>query len=301
MSQKYDCIIIGLGIAGTTAAIYLKRSNMNILVIEKSAPGGQINRTSKIENYPGFKEIDGPSLAINMYEQLTSLGVNIKFDEVKNIKENDGDYIVELNNETIETKGIIIATGRRQKELGLENEKKLIGRGISWCAICDGTFYKNKEVAVIGGGNSALEDAIYLSKICSKVTIVSKYDEFKADKILIKQLKKLENIEYKMKSLTTKIISEDNKLKSIEINNESIIEVEGMFIHIGHVPNSEIFDFLKLENGYIVVDNNLKTSKEKIYACGDIIKKDLYQIVTAASEGAIAAINFKKTISEEGL
>ena len=183
MSQDFDSVIIGAGVAGMTSAIYLKRYNVNVLLLEKNIPGGQIVQTPKIENYPGVGSIDGASLALNMYQQVTDLGIECRYSEVIKIENHGNSKTIYTENEEIRTKTIIIATGRIPKKLGLENESELTGRGISWCATCDGMFYKNQDVAVIGGGNSALEEALFLSDICNKIYIL--YRSLFCDSLLI--------------------------------------------------------------------------------------------------------------------
>ena len=292
----YDTVVIGSGVAGMTAAIYLKRANLNILLLEKSAPGGQINRTASITNYPGIKEIDGPSLSLNMLEQLKSLDIETKYGNVLNIT--DGEIkTIKTDLEEIKTKTVLIATGRNPKELGLEHEKQLTGRGVSWCAICDGPLYKDKTVAVVGGGNSAFEEALYLSTIVKKLYLIHRRDTFRADNILVEKLKEKENVEFILNSTITKLNEKDNHLESIEVNNKEI-KVDGLFIYIGFKPETDIFNNLNLEldDGYILVDKNMKTNIKGIYAAGDVIKKDYYQISTAVGEAATAALTIKRDL-----
>ena len=299
----YDVIIIGCGCAGMSAAIYAKRSNMNVLIIENDTPGGQITKTSIIENYPGYEAVDGPSLAYHMFMQIRNLGIAYKQDTVKGIKIIDTQKVVVTSKEELKTKTIIIATGRRAKKLNIENEEKLSGRGISWCAICDGNLYKDKNVIVIGGGNSALEESIYLSEIANKVTIINRSDKLRADNIFIKKAEEKDNIEILYNYKPTKFIEEDNHLTGINIQNtenreEKQIDIDGAFVFIGYEPVSDFCQNLEITNeeGYILVNERMETKIDGIYACGDIIKKDLYQIVTATSEGAIAATNAKKHV-----
>lgn len=291
MKLDFDCIIIGAGIAGITASIYLKRGGKNILLLEKEMPGGQINKTNKIENYPGLSSIDGPTLASNLYDQIKDLNINYQYGTVTSIKVENDKKIITTDMGEYTTNNIILATGRQPKKLNLPNEEKLTGHGISYCAICDGSFFKDQVVAVIGGGNSALEEALYLSNICKKVIILYRKENLRADQILQDQVKKTENIEIKYNSLPTKYIEQNHTLTGIEINNKEIIKVSGVFVYIGYEPNIQSISNLplKLENNYIVVDEKMQTNIPGIYACGDMIKKDLYQLTTAISEGAIAA------------
>ena len=303
MSQDFDSVIIGAGVAGMTSAIYLKRYNVNVLLLEKNIPGGQIVQTPKIENYPGVGSIDGASLALNMYQQVTDLGIECRYSEVIKIENHGNSKTIYTENEEIRTKTIIIATGRIPKKLGLENESELTGRGISWCATCDGMFYKNQDVAVIGGGNSALEEALFLSDICNKIYILYRSGELRADKILQKRVFEKEKIEIKFDTIVEKINEKDEKLESIiikEREEEKKLVVQGMFIYIGFEPNDSIISELNLilKNQYIVVNENMETNIKGIYACGDIIKKELYQVTTAVGEGSIAANSVKKYLMQ---
>ena len=293
MNQTFDCIIIGAGISGCTAAIYLKRAGLNILMLEKKAIGGQIINTSEIENYPTITSTDGFTFSENLKKQIKNLNIEIKYEEVLDIKNNDVKEVVTKNN-TYLTKNIIIATGRIPRKLDLENENNLLGKGISYCATCDGFFYKNKDVAILGGGNSALEAAIYLSKICNNVTIINRSEKLRADYELINEVKNLNNIKIIYNEQIKELKENNEYLDSLILNNQTL-KVDGLFIYIGLIPTLSFIKNinLNLDNGYILVDNKMKTNIDGIYACGDIIKKDLYQIITAASEGAIAASNIK--------
>lgn len=296
--MKTNTVIIGSGIAGMTAAIYLKRADIDFVIIESSAPGGQILRTSTIENYPGFKQIDGPEFAMSVYKQLNNLDVEYIYDEVIEIINNDVDKVVKMNNQEIACKNIIIATGRSPKKLGIEKEEKFTGKGISYCALCDGNLYKNKDVAIIGAGNSAFEESLYLSKICNKVTIIARNDVFKADDILVDKVKNTENIEILTKKEVKEIIGNE-KIEQIILNDGTILNIEGLFIYIGQQTNIKPYEKLNITNkyDYINVNNKMETDVSGIYACGDCINKELYQIITAASEGATAA---SQIIKKEG-
>lgn len=293
MNQIFDCIIIGAGISGCTAAIYLKRAGLKILLLEKKAIGGQIINTSEIENYPTIINTDGFKFSEDLKKQILNLNIDIKYEEVIDIINNDIKKIITKNN-TYLTKNIIISTGRIPRKLGIKNEEKLLGKGISYCATCDGFFYKNKNVSIVGGGNSAIEAAIYLSKICNSVTIINRSDKLKADNELIKEAKKINKIKILYNEQIKELKENDGYLEEIILNN-NVIKTDGLFVYIGLIPTLHFIKNLdlNLDNGYIVVDNKMKTNIEGIYACGDIIKKDLYQIITAASEGAIAASNIK--------
>ena len=286
--EEYNTIIIGSGIAGMTSGIYLKRAGINILIIENNMPGGELNKANTIENYPGYESINGTDLAMNIYNQLNSYNPDYLFEDITNVDLDNN--IITTTSKKLKYKNLIIATGRRSKTLGLENEDKLIGHGISFCASCDGALYKDKTVTVVGGANTAVSDALYLSKICKKVYIIYRKDNLRSEEILKERLAQTTNVEILYNREITEYIEENNKIKAIKLNNNQEIETDCLFLAIGYIPNSELFNVEKI-NGYIKVDNNYKTNKKNVYACGDVIKKDLYQLVTSASEGAIAANN----------
>lgn len=299
MKLDTNTVIIGAGVAGMTAAIYLKRSNIDVIILEKSAPGGQITRTSTIDNYPGFISIDGPDLAMNMFNQVSALGVEYRYGNVQGITDYNDYKVIKTDTEEIKCKNIIVATGRRPRELGLEKEQQLIGKGISWCAICDGPLYKGKNVAVIGGGNSAVEEAQYLAGICKKVYLINRSNVLRADVSEQEKLSKYDNIEIMYNSSVSKINEENNRLSNITINSDNgltILPIDGMFTYIGNEPNTEFLKSLpiKLEDDYVVVDQRMQTNIKGIYACGDVLKKDVYQISTALGEATIAALSIKK-------
>lgn len=302
MKETFDCIIIGAGVAGTTSSIYLKRWNFNILLLEKNMPGGIISNTSIIENYPGIKKIDGSTFAMNLYEQIKELDINYKYGNASEITQKNSLFIVNTDLGNYQTKSIIIATGRTPRKLNLENEDKLIGNGISYCATCDGLLYKDKEVCVIGGGNSALEESLYLSKICKKITIINRSSKLRADEILIEKVKNTANIEVMYNSNIIKLKEKQNKLTNIIIKKENETKellCHGLFIYIGFEPIIPNVPNLKLNDNYIVVDEKMQTNIDNICACGDIIKKDLYQIITAAGEGATAANTIKNNLNKD--
>ena len=293
MNPIFDCIVIGAGIAGTTASIYLKRAGLKILLLEKKAIGGQIINTSEIENYPTILSTDGFTFSNHLKKQLENLNIQIQYEEVIDIKNNEIKEVI-TNKNTYFTKNIIIATGRIPRKLQIEHADQLLGKGISYCATCDGFFYKNKDVAVLGGGNSSLEAAIYLSRLCHQVTIINRSDKLRADQELIQEVNQLENVKIIYNENIQSLESQEGYLSKIILNNEEL-KVEGLFVYIGLVPTLPFISHLNLnlEDGYIKVDSKMKTNLVGIYACGDIIKKDLYQIITASSEGAIAASNIK--------
>lgn len=288
----YDIIIIGAGIAGLSSAIYAIRSNKKVLILEKKSYGGQIIESAEVDNYPGFSKINGFDLATNVYNQVLELGGEIRYEEVEKINENKEIF---TNKNKYQAKAIIIATGVVSNKLNIENEDDYIGKGISYCATCDGNFFKKKDVMVVGGGNVALEEAIYLSDICSKVYLVHRRDEFRGDKSNLEKLKRIDNVEIITNSQVKKILGE-NKLERVTIiNNDTLelktISISGLFIAVGKVPNNVIFkEFIELnDKGYIKTDDNCQTNIEGIFAAGDVRDKKLRQLVTATSDGAIAA------------
>lgn len=282
----YDVIIVGAGVSGLTASIYGIRAGKKVLVFEKSNYGGQIINASLVENYPGIDKISGYDLATNLYNQAINLGVEVKYEEVIKINSNE----VITNNNKYLAKDIIIATGCNNKKLGLDNEDKLIGKGISYCATCDGNFYKGKVVAVVGGGNTALEDAIYLSKLASKVYLIHRRDTFRGEAKYVDELKNTSNVEILLNSSVTKI-NGDTKLDSILVDDKEL-KVDGLFIAIGQIPNSSLVEnILELDKyGYIKSDDT-KTNIDNIYVSGDVRSKEVRQLTTATSDGTISMMN----------
>lgn len=293
--EKYNTVIIGSGVAGMTAAIYLKRANISVCILEKDTPGGQITRTSEIYNYPGFISIDGPELATNMYNQVINLNVPYLYTEALEIIANETEKIVKTSDKELMCENIIIATGRSPRKLEVENEEILVGRGISYCAICDGSLYKDKDVAVIGGGRSALEESLYLSKMCNNITLIHRRDIFRAEESLLNDVKNQPNIKILTNKKVEKFKAINNRIASILVKGkqEEIeeLKIDGCFIYIGQVPNTKNFENLNIldEEGYVVVNEFYETKIKKIYAIGDCVKKDLYQIITACSDGALVA------------
>lgn len=291
--EKYKVVILGAGISGMTSAIYLKRGGIDVLVIEDKIPGGVLNEIPSIENYPGYEEISGPDLAMNIYNQVTKLGIKILNKKITSIDMNN-----KIINDNIKYEYLIIATGRKKRVLSLENEDKLLGKGISTCALCDGFFYKDKKVLVVGGGSSALTDSLYLSNICKEVILVHRKNKFTSEEYLINKVNSTKNIKVLYNSNITKYNIDNNKLVSVVINNKDVLEIDGIFLDIGSTPNSEIFNVNK-ENNYILVDSNYMTNIDKVYAVGDVIKKDYYQLSTATGDAVVASSNIIKRVNSE--
>lgn len=299
----YDIIIVGAGPAGLTASIFARRSNKKVLVLEANTYGGQIVNTLDIENYPVESHISGFDFATKLYNQSKDLGSEIKFERVTEIKNLKNHKEVITNKNTYKCKSIIIATGSDNRLLGIDREKELTGKGVSYCATCDGAFYKNKDVAVVGGGNVAVEDALYLSNIVNKVYIILRKDTFKADETSVNDLKNKDNIEIIYDSNVIKLIGEE-KLEGISIkdknDSEKELNISGLFIAIGRNPENE--NFKKLINldeyGYIIAGENCHTNLEGIYVAGDNRTKELRQLVTATSDGANAATEAIKYVNK---
>ena len=291
----YDIVIVGAGPAGLTAAIYALREEKKVVILEKETIGGKITSSSKVENYPGFKSISGMDLANNLYEQVIDLGGEINIEEVLSI-ENGKEKKVITDENTYETKSIIIASGSKYKTLNLDNEEELIGNGISFCTVCDGSFYKNKDVCVVGGANSALNSVLYLSKLCNKVYLVVRGPKLKGDKKVIDNVLSLSNVEVLYNTTVNKYILDNDELVAIEVkSNESKkrLNVDGVFLAIGQSPEIDYLNNLVKvdENNYIVASENCMTNIDGIFVAGDVRKKEVRQLTTAVSDGTNAAIN----------
>ncbi len=297
-----NVIIIGGGPAGLSAGIFLCRDKIKTLIIEKFSVGGNLLFTETIENYPGFPEsISGFALAENMKKQFLKFGGEIKEGEVDKIELNGNKKIIKLKNgEILESYVLIIATGSSRKKLGVKGEEDFIGKGVSYCAICDGLFFKDKEVAVIGGGDSAVEEAIYLTKFAKSVYIIHRRDLFRAKKYLQEILKNNEKIKILLSTVVEEIKGEEKVekiiVKNLLKNEVSEIKIDGVFVSIGQKPNTEFLNGIIRtdKNGFIIVNEKMETNISGIFACGDVIKKSLYQIITACSEGMIAAFFAEK-------
>ena len=282
----YDIIIVGAGPAGMTSALYALRANKKVLVLEAKSYGGQIINANLVENYPGLPNVSGFEFANNLYNQIKDLGVELKYETVIRIEE---DKRVITNKDSYKGKAIILATGCEFRKLNIDREEEFIGKGISYCATCDGNFYKKKDVAVVGGGNTALEDALYLSNICNKVYLIHRRDSFRGESKYLDELKSKSNVEIITNSNVIKINGND-KLESIELDNGNILEISGLFIAVGQVPKNEIFkNIIELDNGYIASVDGVHTNIDGIYVAGDTRVKDLRQLTTAVSDGSIAA------------
>ena len=290
----YDIIIIGMGISGITAAIYAKRSNKKVLIIDKGMPGGLLNSIDKISNYPGLIDITGPDFAQKLLEQVESFDIPYVLEEVVNLDLDKEEKIIKTTNNEYKSKKVILAMGRKPKYLGLDNEKDLLGHGLSTCAMCDAFFYKDKDIAVVGTGNSALQETMYLSNIANKIYLINRRDGFRGEEMLVEEVKNNPKVEIIYNANIKNMNEVDGKLKSITLDNGKSIDVSGVFIYIGYRPATEIVDKKILDkNGYVIVNENLETPIKNVYAIGDVIKKDVYQLVTATSDGARVIYNMK--------
>lgn len=293
----YDIVIIGAGPAGLTAAVYGGRAEKSVLVLEKETFGGQVTHSPKIENYPGTLQMSGNEFAEKLVEQALSLGAEIELDEVTAVETDGKIKKVIGENATYEAKSVIVATGSKHRKLGVADEEKFVGAGISYCAVCDGAFYKDKEVAVIGGGNTALQEAVMLSELCKKVTLVQNLSFFTGEKKLLNQLEKKDNVEFITSSVVCGLEGEDTlsavKIKNTETNEEKTIFVDGIFVAIGQVPENEPFRSVASldEYGYIVSGEECESGTQGVFVAGDCRTKLVRQIATAVSDGAVAAVN----------
>ena len=289
-NKIYDSIIIGAGPAGLSAAIYLKRANIDVLVVEKGAFGGKVNYTAIIDNYLGEENVFGPDLAFKFYNHAIENDVDIVSDDIINVTKKDQVFIVKSSDEEYLAKTIIVASGTTDKKLDLVNANKFEHHGISYCAVCDGPLYKNKTVAVIGGGNSALEESLHLANIASKVYLIHRREEFRGENKLVDKIKTNSNIELKLSSSVVELLGND-KLETIKLSNGETLNVSALFPYIGQIANTNFLDFKNLcnESGYIIVNSNMETCVDGLFAAGDVTNKKLKQIVTATGDGALAA------------
>lgn len=307
MSEEkiWDVIIAGAGPAGMTAAVYTSRANLSTLMLERGMPGGQMANTEDVENYPGYESILGPDLSTKMFEHAKKFGAEYAYGEIKQIINEDPYKIVDCGNKQYKAKTVIITTGAQHRNLNIPGEKELSGRGVSYCAVCDGAFFKGKELVVIGGGDSAVEEGVYLTRFASKVTLIHRRDELRAQKILQKRAFDNEKIEFIWNHVPKEIKGTDGKVSSIVIEDVNTGEqrdykADGVFIYVGLVPLSEPFKSLGItnENGYIETNDLMETKVPGIFAAGDIREKMLRQIVTATGDGSIAAQSAQHYIEE---
>ena len=298
----YDVLIIGTGPAGITAGIYAKRANLKVAMFEKDTPGGQLSKYNEIENYTGTKKVAGYELATMMIDHAYDLGIEVIYDEVTKVENSGNIKKVITPNATYETKTVIVATGNVPRRLGVENEDALAMNGISWCAICDGPLYKERKLVVIGGGNSAVEEASYLATLATHVPVVQNLDFLTADPKAQDILRSMPNVDFRFGSVVSKFEMENNTLTGVTIQNnkgeKETISAEGVFEYVGLIPVTTFIKDLGITNqyGYVVANEKMETAVPGIYAAGDVTVKQIRQVITAASDGAIAAQNALKYI-----
>lgn len=291
-----DVIIIGAGTAGLTAAIYALRAGKSVLVLEQGTYGGQIVNTPKVENYPGIEQISGYEFASGLFKQAEKLGMEYRNEKVIGVRQEGTCKVVETEGEIYRAGALVLATGAKNRPLGVERETELTGRGISYCATCDGMFFRGKKVAVVGGGNTALEDAAFLSNYCEQVYVIHRRETFRGEDKLVKELQEKANVEFLLNK-TVQELKGDTTLQAVMLRDKnsgevSRLEIDGLFVAIGQVPENGIFaDLLELdEGGYIVAGEDCRTNVEGIFAAGDCRRKTVRQLTTAAADGAVAAL-----------
>lgn len=295
-NKKYDVIVIGAGPGGMTAALYASRANLSVLMLDRGVYGGQMNNTAEVENYPGFKSILGPDLAKEMYDSSTQFGVEYAYGTVTGVTvQADGTKLVTTEDDTFETKALIIATGSEHRKLGVPGEEEYGGRGVSYCAVCDGAFFRNKDVAVVGGGDSAIEEGTYLAQIVDSVNVFHRRDQLRAQKILQDRAFANEKMHFTWDTVVTEIVGDGQKVTGVKTHNKKTgedreVPVAAVFIYVGILPITEPFKDLGItdEEGWIVTDDQMKTKIPGIFAVGDVRKKNLRQITTAVGDGGIA-------------
>lgn len=301
----YDVIIIGAGPAGMTAAVYTSRANLSTLMLERGIPGGQMANTEAIENYPGFDSILGPELSTKMFEHAKKFGAEYAYGDVSEIVDGEEYKVIKAGSKEYKARSIIIATGAEYKKLGVPGESELGGRGVSYCAVCDGAFFKQKNLIVVGGGDSAVEEGMYLTRFADKVTIVHRRDQLRAQKILQDRAFANEKIDFIWNHTVKQINEKDGKVGSVTLvstvdESEQEVACDGVFVYIGMVPLTEPFKELGILNdqGYVVTNEDMETSVKGIFAAGDVRDKTLRQVVTATGDGSIAAQSAQTYVEE---
>lgn len=309
MTKQADVVVIGAGPGGLTAALYASRSNLSVIILDRGIYGGQMNNTAEIENYPGFKSILGPDLAQNMYDGATQFGAEYVYGNVTNV-EDQGEYkLIHTDDGEYQAKAVVIATGADHRKLGVPGEQEYSGRGVSYCAVCDGAFFKNREVAVIGGGDSAVEEGLYLAQLASKVTIIHRRDQLRAQKIIQQRAFDNDKIEFVWNANTEEILGDEQKVTGVRYTDkvtgeEHVLPASGAFIYVGIDALTDGFQNLNIldEKGWVVTDEHMRTAVPGIFAIGDVRQKDLRQITTAVGDGGVAgqqAFNYIQELDDK--
>ena len=309
--KSYDVVIIGAGPGGLTAALYASRANLSVMILDRGIYGGQMNNTAAIENYPGFESILGPDLSEKMYKSSTQFGADFGYGAVESVEDKGDTKIIHTDDGDYEAKALIIATGSQYKKIGVLGENELSGRGVSYCAVCDGAFFKGQDVAVIGGGDSAVEEGIYLTQLAKSVTIIHRRDQLRAQKILQDRAFKNDKIKFVWNADVKEIMSDDDKVSGVryidkKTGEEHVVPAKGAFIYVGIQPMTAPFKDLGVldEAGWINTNEHMETKVPGIFAVGDVRKKDLRQVATAVGEGGIAgqqAYNYIQELADDSV
>lgn len=297
--KKYDVVVIGAGPGGMTAALYAARANLKVAMLDRGVYGGQMNNTDGIENYPGFTSIKGPELGEKMYQSATNTGVEFVYGDVQKVTFDDEHFKhIQTDSDELVAKAVIIATGSTNRKLGVPGEEEFSGKGVSYCAVCDGAFFKDQDVLVIGGGDSAISEGLYLANLADKVTVVHHRNKLRAQRILQDRAFDNQKMDFTWDSDVTEIIGNENQVTGIKVHNkktdqDEVVPTSGVFIYVGNIPNSQAFTNLKItdEAGWIKTNNEMETAIPGIYAVGDVRQKKLRQITTAVGDGGIAGQN----------
>lgn len=304
--EIYPVIIVGAGPAGMTAAIYLARANAKLKIFDKGAPGGKMNITQLIDNYPGIKTVAGPELAFNMFEQMRALNVDVDYADVTMITKEGDLFKIESDEPTVYSQAVIVATGTQERRLKIAGEVKYTGRGVSYCAICDATLYREDAIAIIGGGNAAIEEAVFVAKIVKKLYVIHRNTEFRADEALMKELQSYPNVEFILNTIPTEIYGDDQGVTSLGIKDlktgeTKSLAVKACFPFIGSDASTDFLSAFDIrdEKGFVVVNEEMMTTVPGLFSVGDVNKKVLRQIITATNDGAIAALSVNKFVKRQ--
>lgn len=297
--RKYDVVVIGVGPGGMTAALYAARANLNVAMLDRGIYGGQMNNTDDIENYPGFTTIKGPELGEKMYQGTVKAGVNFVYGDVQNVTVDDQQMKhIQTDSDELVASAVIIATGSNNRKLGVPGEEKFSGKGVSYCAVCDGSFFKGKNVTVVGGGDSAISEGLYLANVTDGVNVIHRRDQLRAQKVLQNRAFDNDKIDFTWNTSVTEILGDENHVTGVKIHNNQVgddttLDTDGVFVYVGNFPNSQIFNNLNITDqaGWIITNDQMETTIPGIYAIGDVRQKQLRQITTAVGDGGIAGQN----------